>query len=76
MRRALSRIPLDTFLVLLVGVVVLAALVPARDAAADVLSVATKAAVALLFALYGARLSPSRPGTECASGSCTRWCWR
>ena len=60
MRRALSRIPLDTFLVLLVGVVVLAALVPARGAAADVLSVATKAAVALLFALYGARLSPQQ----------------
>jgi sodium/bile acid cotransporter 7 len=35
MRRALSRIPLDTFLVLLVGVVVLAALLPARGAAAD-----------------------------------------
>ncbi len=60
MRRALSRIPLDTFLVLLVGVVVLAALLPARGAAADVLSVATKAAVALLFALYGARLSPQQ----------------
>jgi len=60
MRRALSRIPVDTFLVLLVGVVVLAALLPARGAAADVLSVATKAAVALLFALYGARLSPQQ----------------
>ena len=60
MRRALSRIPLDTFLVLLVGVVVLAALLPARGAAADALSVATKAAVALLFTLYGARLSPQQ----------------
>ncbi len=60
MRRALARIPLDTFLVLLVGVVVLAALLPARGAAADVLSAVTKAAVALLFALYGARLSPQQ----------------
>lgn len=61
MRRALSRIPLDTFLVLLVGVV-LAALLPARGAGADALSVATKAAVALLFTLYGARLSPQQAG--------------
>jgi solute carrier family 10 (sodium/bile acid cotransporter), member 7 len=55
MRRALSRIPLDTFLFLLIVVIVLATLLPARGAAADVLSVATKAAVALLFALSGAR---------------------
>lgn len=60
MRRALSRIPVDTFLLLLVAVVVLATLLPAHGTAAGVLSVATKAAVAVLFALYGARLSPQQ----------------
>lgn len=57
MRAASSRLPVDTFLLLLVAVVVLATLLPAHGAGATVLSVATKAAIALLFALYGARLS-------------------
>ncbi|MCV7174238.1 bile acid:sodium symporter family protein [Mycolicibacterium sphagni] len=60
MKAVLSRIPVDTFLLLLVGVVVLASLVPARGSAADVLSVATKIVIALLFLLYGARLSPQQ----------------
>ncbi|WP_328362928.1 bile acid:sodium symporter [Mycobacterium sp. NBC_00419] len=59
-RGRLSRIPLDTFLLLLVAVVALATVLPAQGAAADVLSVATKAAIALLFVLYGARLSPQQ----------------
>lgn len=59
-RGALSRFPVDTFLLLLVAVVALATVLPARGAAADVLSVATKAAIALLFILYGARLSPQQ----------------
>lgn len=59
-RGALSRIPVDTFLLLLVAVVALATLLPARGAAADALSVATKAAIALLFVLYGTRLSPQQ----------------
>lgn len=57
MKPASSRLPVDTFLLLLVAVVVLATLLPARGAGAEVLSVATKAAIAVLFALYGARLS-------------------
>ncbi|TGD84631.1 bile acid:sodium symporter [Mycolicibacterium sp. CH28] len=56
----LSRLPVDTFLLLLVSVVVLASLLPARGGAADVLAVATKAVIALLFTLYGARLSPQQ----------------
>ncbi len=56
----LSRLPVDTFLLLLVAVVVLASLLPARGVAADVLAVATKVVIALLFALYGARLSPQQ----------------
>jgi sodium/bile acid cotransporter 7 len=41
------------------AVVTLAALFPATGTYADVLDVATKVAIALLFLLYGARLSPT-----------------
>jgi len=53
------RLPVDTFVLLLLATIGLAALVPARGGAADVVSVATKVAIALLFLLYGARLSPT-----------------
>ncbi|HVQ49632.1 MAG TPA: bile acid:sodium symporter family protein [Mycobacterium sp.] len=55
----LTRVPVDTFLLALLAVVTLAALFPATGTAADVLDVATKVAIALLFLLYGARLSPT-----------------
>ncbi len=60
MRAALSRLPVDTFLLLLIAVVVLATVLPAGGAAADVLSVVTKIVIALLFLLYGTRLSPQQ----------------
>ena len=60
MKPTLSRLPVDTFVLLLLVVVALATVLPARGTAADVLSVATKVAIALLFALYGARLSPQQ----------------
>lgn len=60
MRAWLSRFPVDTFLLLLVAVVALATVLPARGSAADALSVATKVVIALLFLLYGARLSPQQ----------------
>ncbi|BBY63986.1 bile acid:sodium symporter family protein [Mycolicibacterium helvum] len=60
MRARLSRPPVDTFLLMLVAVVALATVLPARGAAADVLSVATKVVIALLFLLYGTRLSPQQ----------------
>ncbi|WP_370589070.1 bile acid:sodium symporter family protein [Pseudonocardia sp. C8] len=47
----------DPFLVLLLLTVGVAALVPARGAAVEVVDVAVTAAIALLFFLYGARLS-------------------
>jgi sodium/bile acid cotransporter 7 len=46
----------DFYLVLLIATVALASLLPARGAAVGLLSMATYAAVALLFFLYGARL--------------------
>ncbi|OLM18752.1 Sodium - Bile acid symporter [Pseudonocardia sp. Ae707_Ps1] len=51
------RVRPDPFLVLLVLTVGVAALVPARGTAADVADGAVTAAIALLFFLYGARLS-------------------
>ncbi|MFF4036244.1 bile acid:sodium symporter family protein [Streptomyces sviceus] len=49
--------PVDPYILLLLGTVGLAALVPARGTAADVASGASTAAIAFLFFLYGARLS-------------------
>lgn len=52
-----ARLPLDPFIMGLLATVGLAALLPARGAAASVAEAASTAAVALLFFLYGARLS-------------------
>ncbi|WP_431331404.1 bile acid:sodium symporter family protein [Streptomyces sp. IPPR8] len=49
--------PVDPYILLLLGTVGLAALLPARGAGADVASGASTAAIAFLFFLYGARLS-------------------
>lgn len=52
-----ARLPLDPFVLALLGTVGLAALFPARGPAAHLADGASTAAVALLFFLYGARLS-------------------
>ncbi|MBW5421130.1 bile acid:sodium symporter [Streptomyces sp. BG9H] len=52
-----SWMPVDPYIVALLATVGLAALLPARGAAADVASGASTAAVSFLFFLYGARLS-------------------
>ncbi|WP_329310984.1 bile acid:sodium symporter family protein [Streptomyces sp. NBC_01262] len=52
-----SRFPLDPYIAALVGTVLLAALLPARGAAATTAGGVSTGAVALLFFLYGARLS-------------------
>ncbi len=52
-----SWMPIDPYIVLLLGTVGLAALLPARGVGADVASGASTAAIAFLFFLYGARLS-------------------
>ncbi|MFD5735603.1 bile acid:sodium symporter family protein, partial [Streptomyces sioyaensis] len=52
-----SWLPVDGFILALVGTVGLAALLPARGPAATVAEGASTGAVALLFFLYGARLS-------------------
>ncbi|MFE2374118.1 bile acid:sodium symporter family protein [Streptomyces sp. NPDC059398] len=52
-----SWLPIDPYILALIGTVAVAALLPARGAAADVAGGASTGAVALLFFLYGARLS-------------------
>ncbi|NWF26706.1 bile acid:sodium symporter [Streptomyces sp. PKU-EA00015] len=50
-------LPIDPYILALLGTVALAALLPASGTAADVAGGASTGAVALLFFLYGARLS-------------------
>nr|WP_124711420.1 bile acid:sodium symporter family protein [Gordonia insulae] len=57
-RGLLSRSPLDGFILAILGAVLLAAVLPARGAAADVLEWVVIVAIALLFFLYGTRLHP------------------
>ncbi|MFJ5222433.1 bile acid:sodium symporter family protein [Streptomyces sp. NPDC088400] len=52
-----SWLPVDPFILALIGTVALAALLPASGAAADIAGGASTGAVALLFFLYGTRLS-------------------
>jgi solute carrier family 10 (sodium/bile acid cotransporter), member 7 len=59
MLNRLKALPIDGFVLLLLAVVATAAVFPASGTFADVLSVVTKIAIALLFLLYGARLSPA-----------------
>ncbi|WP_338145936.1 bile acid:sodium symporter family protein [Streptomyces scabichelini] len=54
-----SWLPIDPYILLLLGTVGLAALLPARGTAADVADWASTGAIALLFFLYGVRLSTS-----------------
>ena len=53
----LSRLKPDWYIILIVGMVVLASLLPARGAAAPAFGLATKIAIALVFFLHGAKLS-------------------
>nr|WP_237421885.1 bile acid:sodium symporter family protein [Gordonia sp. SID5947] len=54
----LNRSPVDGFVLAILGAVLVAAFLPARGAAADVLDWVVVAAIALLFFLYGTRLHP------------------
>lgn len=56
---SVKRVGIDWYTLALIGCVVLAAIMPARGAAAAALGTVTYWAVALLFFLYGAKLSTS-----------------
>jgi sodium/bile acid cotransporter 7 len=53
-----GRLRIDPYLVALVATVIVASLLPARGAAANIFGIATNIAIGMLFFLYGARLSP------------------
>ncbi len=58
-RRYIARSPIDPYLLMLIGTVGLAFALPARGAGLAVMNVVVYAAIAGLFFLYGARLSPA-----------------
>ena len=58
MHKLLSRLPIDSFIGLLLAMVALATLLPARGVGAVVAGHGVTLAIAALFFLYGARLSP------------------
>lgn len=60
MLNRVKALPIDTFLLSVLAALAVAALLPARGAAADVMSVVARSAIALLFFLYGVRLSPQQ----------------
>jgi predicted Na+-dependent transporter len=64
----LSRLPVDPYIVAIVGMVCLASLLPAYGSGAIVARYATNAAIALLFFLHGARLS-----TQAAFAGASHW---
>jgi len=64
----LRRLKVDTYLLLIVAMVVAASLLPARGEAAVGFGWATKIAIALVFFLHGARLS-----REAVIGGLTHW---
>lgn len=57
MKALLAKLKLDYYLLAIVGMVVLASVLPARGEAAHVVGLATKVGVALVFFLHGAKLS-------------------
>ncbi|HVC59351.1 MAG TPA: bile acid:sodium symporter family protein [Acetobacteraceae bacterium] len=58
MNRLLPRLPVDPYILAIGGMVALASLLPVRGDGAVAAGYATKAAIALLFFLHGARLQP------------------
>jgi len=58
MTKVFTRLPIDGFLIAIIVTAVIASVLPARGAFVDVVDGVTTFAIALLFFLYGARLSP------------------
>ncbi|MBB3948996.1 bile acid:sodium symporter family protein [Aureimonas jatrophae] len=57
-RSAINRLPVDRFLLMMIATIALAAFLPARGQVAEAFDWVVFAAIALLFFLYGARISP------------------
>jgi sodium/bile acid cotransporter 7 len=58
-RTLLARLPIDPYILAIVGMVLLASLLPVRGSGQAAADVATKLAIALLFFLHGAKLAPA-----------------
>lgn len=58
-RSLLGRLPVDAYMLLLIGTVAFAFVLPARGVGQDIAEDSVLVAVGLLFFLYGARLSPA-----------------
>lgn len=58
MNALLRRLRLDPYIVAIMAMVAVAAVMPARGAGKDVLDLVVHAAIALLFFIYGAKISP------------------
>ncbi len=58
LRSLATRLRLDPYILAILATVLVASILPARGQAADVVAVATKIGVALVFFLHGAKLSP------------------
>ncbi len=58
MTALLNRLRLDPYIVAIMAMVALAAVLPARGTGKDVLDVVVHAAIAILFFIYGAKISP------------------
>ena len=71
MKALLARCNIDPSILLLLGTVALASLLPARGIWADIVSLASKIGIVLLFFLHGARLSREAAST-CRTCSSSR----
>ncbi len=58
MTNLLRRLRIDTYILAILGMVAIAAILPARGLGQEILDIVVHAAIALLFFLYGARISP------------------
>lgn len=58
MNAILRRLRIDTYILAIMGMVAVAAILPARGMGKEILDLVVQAAVALLFFLYGARIAP------------------
>jgi sodium/bile acid cotransporter 7 len=58
LRALFARSPVDPYVLMIVGMVALASILPVHGSSAVVAGYATQAAIALLFFLHGARLAP------------------
>lgn len=57
MNAILRRLRIDTYILAIIAMVVIAAILPVRGAGKDILDIVVHAAIALLFFIYGARIS-------------------